>query len=170
MGMTDRDRKVLAVVLAVALLGGYYFLFYKKNATAISDAQAAQATAQEQLAAATAAEASARDTAKIKPVAYSRLLKLGKAVPSDPDFNSLLVQISDLSEDSDVAFLSLTANESATAGGGTGDVGGTVCDAGASGATGATPDAGATGASGSTASTWITTKTLRRFRRRSPSL
>lgn len=162
MGMTDRDKKVMAVVLVLAVLGGYWFLFFGKNRGKIADAEIARSEAQTQLAAATAAQANAANIAKIKPVAYSRLLKLGKAVPTDDDFKSLLVQISDLSEDSDVAFLSLTANESAgggEGGGATAGVGGTSCDAGSTGATGAsaaTPaPAAPTGASGSTSETWV---------------
>lgn len=161
MGMTDRDKKVLAVVLALAVLGGYWFLVYGKNKGKIADAEAARAEAQQQLSAATAAEANAKNIAKIKPVAYSRLMKLGKAVPADDDFKSLVVQISDLSEDSDVAFLSLSANEGASDGGSgpTAGVAGTSCDVGSTGATGASAaapaPAGVTGASGSTAETWV---------------
>jgi hypothetical protein len=164
MGMTERDQKVLAFVVAFVVLGGFWFLVVHKKQAAIKTAQEAQISAQADLDASKAAETEALGVAKVKPVAYSRLLRLGKAVPADNDFESLLVQVNDVTADAGVNFVSLTAAPStATEIGATGS---TTCDAtGASGATGgasgavaATPTTGATGttgASGSTAQTWV---------------
>lgn len=162
MGMTDRDKKVLAIVIAVVVLGGYWFLVLGKKRSAIKDAQAAQVAAQQELDAAKASEQAALKVAKVKPAAYSRLLRLGKAIPADKDFESLLVQINNISDDSDVSFVSLTATEGAAGSAGAGATGTTTCDAtgstgGSSGAAAApaSPATGATGASGSTAQTWV---------------
>jgi hypothetical protein len=161
MGMTDRDRKVLGIVLAVIVLGGYWFLVLGKKRSAIADAQAAQVTAQADLAASKQKEDAVLKVAKVKPAAYSRLLRLGKAIPVDKDFESLLVQINGITVDSEVSFTSLTVAAGA-GGAGAGATGTTTCDAsaatGASGATGASAPAAtvATGASnGVTGSTAV---------------
>jgi hypothetical protein len=162
--MTERDRKVLAVVLALVVFGGFWFLVVGKKRSAIKTAEAAQVTAQQQLDQAKAAEIAAKSVAKVKPAAYSRLLRLGKAIPIDKDFESLLVQINDITVDSDVSFVSLTTStadaEDAKLGGATGS---TTCDVApaAASATPATttPATGAVatpaGATGSTAETWV---------------
>lgn len=162
MGMTERDRRVVAVVVVLLVLGGYWFLVLGKKRAAVSEAQSAQVTAQADLDAAKASEAAALNVAKVKPAAYSRLLRLGKAIPVDKDFESLLVQVNNISVDSKVSFVSLTASSgeagAAAPGGATGQ---TTCDAtGATGGstaatTAASPATGPTGASGSTAETWV---------------
>lgn len=161
MGMTERDQKVLAIVVAFVVLGGFWFLVVHKKQAAIKEAQAAQVTAQADLTSAQAAEAAALNIAKVKPAAYSRLLRLGKAIPVDKDFESLLVQVNDVSVNSKVTFVSLSVAPGAAAA--IGATGATTCDAtGATGgATPATPASpatgptGTTGASGSTAETWV---------------
>ncbi len=157
MGMTERDQKVLAVVVALMVLGGYWFLVVGKKKSAIADAQAAQVAAQAELDTAKVAEAAALTAAKVKPAAYSRLLRLGKAIPADKDFESLLVQVNNITVDSLVSFVSLSASPSAgtvVKAGGASET--TTCDvtggsAGASGSTPAAPAAPATGTTGSTA-------------------
>jgi hypothetical protein len=160
--MTERDKKVLAIVIAVVVLGGYWFLVLGKKRSAIKEAETAQIAAQQELDATRAAEQKALVTAKVKPAAYSRLMRLGKAIPQDKDFESLLVQINAVSLDSNVQFVSLSASPGKAGGAGTGATGTTTCDvtgttgATAGGSTGAaSPATGATGASGSTAQTWV---------------
>ncbi|MGH2960175.1 MAG: hypothetical protein ACRDKE_11270 [Solirubrobacterales bacterium] len=160
MGMTARDQKVLAVVVALVVLGGYWFLVVGKKKSAIAEAQEAQVTAQADLDASVAAETAALSVAKVKPAAYSRLLRLGKAIPADKDFESLLVQVNDITVDSLVSFVSLTAAPSATTSvkpGGASET--TTCDTGASGgasgSTAAAPASPATGATGTTGSTAV---------------
>lgn len=161
MGMTARDQKVLAVVVALVVLGGYWFLVVGKKKAAIADAQEAQIAAQAELDSAKAAESAALTVAKVKPAAYSRLLRLGKAIPADKDFESLLVQVNNITVDSLVSFVSLSAAPSSTEAvkpGGASET--TTCDVtgasgGASGATAAAPASPATGATGTTGSTAV---------------
>jgi hypothetical protein len=161
--MTERDRKVLIGVIVAVVLGGFWMLVLGPKRAAVSEAQVGKQEAQAALDTATAAEAAAKNVKIAKPVEYSKLLRLGKAIPVDDDFASLLVQVSDLSDDADVSFIDLAAAQGANGGGATGSVGASTCDAGATGATGAaatpatgaTPPAGASGASGSTAETFV---------------
>lgn len=158
MGMTERDRRVLAVVVVLVVLGGYWFLVLGKKRNEIKVAQEAQVAAQSELAAAQAAEQAALKVAKVKPVAYSRLLRLGKAIPADSDFQSLLVQVNQVTKDSKVSFINLTAAKGANAPGATGT---TACEATgatadpAAAASPATGDGGASGTTGSTSQTWV---------------
>lgn len=161
MGMTERDQKVLAVVVALVVLGGYWFLVVGKKKSAIAEAQKAQVAAQAELDTARGAETAALTAAKVKPAAYSRLLRLGKAIPADKDFESLLVQVNNISADSLVSFVSLSAAASTSTEikpGGASET--TTCDVtgasgGASAATPASPATGSTGTTGSTAASSV---------------
>jgi hypothetical protein len=168
MGMTDRDKKVLAVISALVVLGGFWFLVVGKKRSAIKEAQAAQLAATKSLEDAKAKEAASRLLAKVKPASYAKLVRLGKAIPDNDDFQSLLVQVNDLTDDANVSFISLTSSaQTAAAASTTPDAGSTAqttsCDAGAAGATAAATATGSTGAAptsstggtGSTAKTWV---------------
>lgn len=159
MGMTERDRKVLAIVIAVVVLGGFWFLVVGKKRSAIKDAQATLVSAQADLETAKTQENAAVKTAKVKPVAYSRLLRLGKAIPVDEDFQSLLVQVNDLTLIKGVTFKSLSQTTGSVPD--VGSTGDTTCSASGStsapsAATGATAaPSPPTGPTGSTAQTWV---------------
>jgi hypothetical protein len=151
MGMTERDRKLLAIFACVVFLGGYWFLVLGKKRSAVSEAQAAKTSAQQALLDATAKETAGAQEKKKYPVKYSRVLKMGKAIPIDSDFPSLLVQVSDISADSDVDFQSLTISQGApasAAAAANGPTGSTTCDVklGTDGASASTGASGATGA------------------------
>jgi hypothetical protein len=165
MAMTERDRKVMIVVVALALLGAFWFLVISPKRSALAEAKQAKADAQAQLDTAIQAETAAKTVKVEKPEAYAKLIKLGAAIPVDDDFESLLVQVNDLSDGADVEFSSLSASSAAAASGVTSAVGGSVCDPEGTGATGAaagatpaapaSPATGATGTTGSTAQTWV---------------
>lgn len=159
MGMTERDKRILIVVLVLVVLGGYWFLVLGNKRSAVAEAEKAKVDAQAALDNAIAAETAAKAVKAKKPVAYSKLVRLGAAIPTDDDFQSLLVQVSDIADDADVDFHDLTvannAPGTATGGGPTAAVGGSSCDAGATPAAGATATTGASAAAGSTAQTWV---------------
>lgn len=158
MAMTDRDKKVLAAVIALIVIGGFWFLLLKPKQAAISAANQRKQEAQTALDSATAAEAAAKSIKVAKPLSYAKLVRLGTAVPADSDFESVLVQINDAANSAGVEMnnLSVAANVDA---GATGVAGSSTCEAepGASGATGAAPAAApaAAGATGSTSQTWV---------------
>ena len=154
MGMTPRDRKLLAIFAVLILLGGYWFLVLGKKKSAVADAEAAKTAAQTELDNAKTAEAAGKLQKKRYPVSYSRLVKLGKAIPEGSDYASLVVQVNDVAEQSGVRFESLMSTEGApdTNINVTGLQ--TTCGEGgstaATGATGASAATGATGATGPT--------------------
>lgn len=155
MGMTERDRKLLIIFAVVVLLGGYWFLILGGKRQAVADAEKAVQEAQTALDSAKASGTQGQIEKKRYPVSYARVLRMGKAIPTDADFPSLLVQVNDVSEDANVNFLSLTASEGTTDGGAqAGATGGTTtCEAegAASESTGSTTTTGSSGTTGSTA-------------------
>lgn len=159
MGMTDRDKKLLAIFAVVILLGGYWFLVLGKKRSAVAEANQAKVAAQKSLDDAKSAVQVGRREKKRYPVSYSRVVRLGKAIPGDSDLASLIVQASDISDETGVRFESLTISEGAmpagTAGATDSTGTGTTCGEG-----GATDSAGATGATGPTQANTAIGKTI----------
>lgn len=161
MGMTERDKKLLAIFGVVVILGGYWFLILGGKRSAVADAEKAVSDAQTALASAEAEAQQGQIEKKRFPVSYSRVLRMGKAIPVDSDYPSLLVQVNDITQDTGVNFMSLTVSEGSTdtgaESGATGVV--TTCEATESTTTtttGASPATGATGgATGSTAQSGV---------------
>jgi len=91
--LTDRDRKILTLLLPVALIAAYWFLVFapkrEESATIqeqLSQAQSEQATAESQAASVSGAKQNfAAD--------YTTVIRLGKAVPDTVDMPSLLMQL-----------------------------------------------------------------------------
>lgn len=155
MAMTERDRKVLAVVLGILVLAGCWFLMIKPKRSAVAEAQTQKDQAQAALDQAKQSEAEAKSIKFEKPQSYAKIVRLGAAVPADPDFESLLVQLSSVAEKSGVSFQNLAVSTSTDSSGVTAAAGGTTCGTdGSAAATGSTGGTGAT-ASGSTAETWV---------------
>lgn len=160
MAMTERDRKVFMVVIALVIIGALWFLMIAPKRAAVAEAEKSKQDAQAALDSAKQAQAAAKAIKIDKPEAYAKVIKLGAAIPADDDFSSLLVQVNDIADDADVSFQNFTMAAGAGDAGATAGVGGSSCDAGASGAAGATPATPApapapTGGTGSTAETWV---------------
>ena len=115
--MTGRDRKIIVIVAALALVVGSWLLVIspkRDQASKLGDqvgaAQAALATARSQVAAGEAAKGTfARD--------YTVIAQLGEAVPTDDNVPSLIYQVQNAASDAGVDFrvLKLVPGSSATA-------------------------------------------------------
>ncbi len=156
--MTTRDRIVIAVVAAAALLAGYWFLILapKRDEATKLDSQVASAKQRRDAA---VVDANASRAARAQYAAnYATVARLGKAVPADDDMPSLVYQLASTSKATDVDFreIKLTASASAAtpptppstsnaAGQGKGG------SSGSSGSNGSSAAGGAKGASGSAA-------------------
>jgi hypothetical protein len=110
--MTTRDRLVLAVVVALAVLGAFWVLLVSparktasKLSSEVSTASAALATAQGE--ASNALIAQQRYSA-----AYTSVVNLGKAVPPSEEVPSLIYQLAQASNQKNVEFSSITAGGS----------------------------------------------------------
>jgi hypothetical protein len=111
MSMTDRDRKVLMVLVPLVIVLAYWFLLLApKREEAATAAQ--ELTAQEQR----------RDDAQVRAASltdsrtdfaadYAELVRLGKAVPTRVDMPTVLVQLEDAARGTDIKFRRITAQE-----------------------------------------------------------
>jgi Tfp pilus assembly protein PilO len=105
--MTARDRLVAIVVVALAVLAAFWFLLVAPKRAQVSTLQG-QITTQQQ------ALATAQSTVNTNTAAriaynhdYATIVRLGKAVPTDPEVASLLVQLQAAALHSKVDFRSL---------------------------------------------------------------
>jgi preprotein translocase subunit YajC len=114
--LTARDRKILMLLIPVAIVVAYWFLLLapkRQEATKLQDqltsVQAARDTAVQKVAGLGAAkQAYARD--------YATVIYLGKSVPASVDMPSLLVQLDRASRGTGIKFTSIKTGDRAAAG------------------------------------------------------
>ncbi|HEY7633224.1 MAG TPA: type 4a pilus biogenesis protein PilO [Thermoleophilaceae bacterium] len=93
MSLTDRDRKIVFAILPLLLLAVYWFLVLspkRKEAKKLG----AQVTQAQQARDAAVSTANSLEQAKANfPVQYAQMVRLGKAIPTQVDMPSLIVQL-----------------------------------------------------------------------------
>jgi Tfp pilus assembly protein PilO len=91
--ITDRDKKILTLLVPVVLVAAYWFLLFapKREESAAIQEQLAQA--QTELADAESKVASVSGAKQSFASDYTTVIRLGKAVPSTVDMPSLMVQL-----------------------------------------------------------------------------
>lgn len=111
MTLTDRDRKIAMVLVPLALLVGMYFLVLKPKLAEVS-AAGEELTSQVQRRDAALDKVRQLESAKTSFAAdYAEVVRLGKAIPSDADLPSLLVQLDKAAGGSDVDFDTVRVGE-----------------------------------------------------------
>ena len=141
--VTGRDRIVVMVVAAVALLGAFFFLAVSPKRAEVKAVDAKIATAQQRLDAARSSVATAQQAKRDYDTDYAAVARLGKAVPLDDNVPSLIYQLQSASHSSKVDFRSLKLESS-----GAGAPAAPAATAAAAPAT--APDASKSGSSSST--------------------
>jgi len=111
MSMTDRDRKILLLILPAVILAAYWFMLMSpKRDEAATAGQ--ELTAQEQRRDDAQARAASLNGARTDFAAdYAELVRLGKAVPTSVDMPTVLVQLDDAARGTDIKFIRITAQE-----------------------------------------------------------
>ena len=111
MSLTARDRKILMLLVPVAIIAAYWFLMLapkREEATLVQDeltqAQAERDTAVSRLAQLTVAKKSFADD-------FATVIYLGKSVPSNVDMPSLLVQLDRAARGTGIRFTSVTTGD-----------------------------------------------------------
>ena len=93
MTLSERDRKLLVIIVPLVVLAGYWFLILGPKRD--EAAQASDQLAQQEARLATAKQAA--DSAKSAETAFqsdfTEVVRLGKAIPASVDMPSLLVQL-----------------------------------------------------------------------------
>ena len=111
MSLSARDRKILILLVPVAIVAAYWFLMLapkREEATLVQDeltqAQAERDTAVSALTQLTVAKKSFADD-------YATVIYLGKSVPANVDMPSLLVQLDRAARGTGINFTSVTTGE-----------------------------------------------------------
>lgn len=113
--MTARDRTILLVLAAVALMAGFWFLGLKPKRAEIQAADAQIATQRERLQSAQTTLIEGRKAKAGHAADYATVAKLGTAVPADDDLPSLVYQLDSVSHGAKVDFRGLTRGSQAGA-------------------------------------------------------
>ena len=148
MTITKRDRYILIVALALALVGAYWFLALAPKRQRLHALDKDLATAQQTLAQAQQEKVQFAQAQVNFPNLYASLGRLGKAVPANQDTPSLLVQLNHAAAQAHVDFRSIELKM---------DLIDKLATAAASIDQPAAPAAGATGATGATGPTGTAT-------------
>jgi hypothetical protein len=110
--MTSRDRLVLAVVAALAVLGAFWVLLVSPERKTASKLSGEVSTASAQLATVQGEASNARLAQVRYAGAYTAVVNLGKAVPPSEEVPSLIYQLAQASNQKNVEFSSITAGAS----------------------------------------------------------
>jgi Tfp pilus assembly protein PilO len=115
MSLTDRDRKIVLMLLPLVLLGAFWFLLMKpkrQEATKLSG----QVTQAQEARDAAVSQANQLEAAKSKYASqYAELVRLGKALPTKVDMPSLLVQLNAAAHGTGIQFGAITVGQRAAA-------------------------------------------------------
>jgi hypothetical protein len=109
--LTDRDKKIVLLILPALLLAAYWFLALSPKRAEVAEAESALAVQEQR-----------RDTAQTRVTAlsgsrtnfaadYAELVRLGKAVPPEIDMPTILVQLDAASRGTEIVFTKITADE-----------------------------------------------------------
>jgi len=102
--ITDRDKKILMLLVPIALIAAYWFLVLspkKEESAAIQDQLSQAQTEQQEAESAAAAVSGAKSNFAAD---YTTVIRLGKAVPSTVDMPSLLMQLDRAARGTDISF------------------------------------------------------------------
>jgi Tfp pilus assembly protein PilO len=106
--MTGRDRIVIVVLAALAVVAAAWLLVLAPEREKASKLGAEVSTAKAQLSTAVSQVNAARGAEASYPTAYTSLVNLGKAVPTGQEVPSLIFQLSQASGERQVEFSSIT--------------------------------------------------------------
>jgi len=164
MSITARDRKILLAIVPIALAVAFYFLLLAPKREEARKAGEQLAAQQERRDQAVAKLEQATRTQADFASAYAEMVRLGKAIPTEVDTPSLLVQLDRAARGTDIEFRSVKAGEGSSGAtpasssgggsgsGGQGSGGGSGQSSGSGGEGGAAGGDGAGGAPGGDAS------------------
>jgi len=111
--MTGRDRIVIVVLGALAVVAAAWLLVLAPEREKASKLGAEVSTAQAQLTTAESEVSAARSAEAGYPTEYASLVNLGKAVPTGQEVPSLIVQLAQATNEKNVEFTSITSGGSA---------------------------------------------------------
>jgi|1186.fasta_scaffold09001_2 hypothetical protein len=116
MTLSRTNKMLLAVVVAAAVVGAYWFLLLSPQREKATQLQGDVAKKQTELTQAQSQMATYEKARTAYKANYARFAKVGKAVPADDDVRSLLVQLDSASNRSNVDFNTVEVGTGSAAG------------------------------------------------------
>jgi hypothetical protein len=113
--LSARDRKIVMVIVPILVVVGYWFLLLSPKREEAAKARDDLAKQEQRRDTAKAAADAAEATKKTFAVDYAQLVKLGKAIPTDLDMPTVIVQLESAAEGTGVTFTRIAAGERAAA-------------------------------------------------------
>jgi hypothetical protein len=113
--ISDRDRRILLILIPIVLLIAYWFLILGPKRDDLKTAQDAQTAAESARDSAVAQAARLESARQTFAADYAAVVRLGKAIPDTIDAPSLLVQLDRASNGTHIDFNSVTFGERAAA-------------------------------------------------------
>ena len=111
MTLTERDRRILLILIPIVILVAYWFLILSPKRSDLSDARDRQEQAEQARDQAVALAAQLERARETFAADYAAVVRLGKAIPATVDSPSLLVQLDRASRGTQVDFDSVTFGE-----------------------------------------------------------
>ena len=107
MTLTDRDRKVVILVVPVLVILAYWMLLLSPKRQAADKAADEVATQQERRDTAQARLDAARNAKQDFSTDYTQIVRLGKAIPATVDMPSLIVQLDGAAQGTGIKFTTI---------------------------------------------------------------
>ena len=111
MTLGNRDRKILLFLVPLVLVAAYWFLLLSPKREEATAASAKLTQEQDRLETARSAASSAGNAKDGFEASYATIVRLGKAIPTTVDMPSLLVQLEEAAEGTDIRFDTISAGE-----------------------------------------------------------
>jgi hypothetical protein len=109
--LSDRDKKLLILLVPIAVLGAFWFLLLSPKREEAAQAEQ-EAIVQEERRDAARTQVNQASAAETDFAAdYSEIVRLGKAIPAQVDMPSLLVQLESAAEGTGIRFTKITTGE-----------------------------------------------------------
>ena len=111
MNLTERDRKLITIILPIVVLAGYWFLILGPKRDEASQASDQLAQQEARLDTAKQTADSARSAENAFQSDFTEVVRLGKAIPAGVDMPSLLVQLESAAEGTGIRFTKIATGE-----------------------------------------------------------
>ena len=111
MSLTDRDRKIVMVLVPLVLILAYWFLLLWPKREESSKVGAKAPGRQEGRRELEATQARLEGSRNSFEADYAEMIRLGKAVPPTLDMPSLIIQLEEAARSTGIKFVSITRGE-----------------------------------------------------------
>jgi Tfp pilus assembly protein PilO len=109
--LSERDRKILVLIIPLVVLAGYWFLILSPKREEASLAAEQLAVQEQRLDTAKAAAGEAQNAENAFESDFTEVVRLGKAIPANVDMPSLIVQLDRAAAGTGIRFIKIATGE-----------------------------------------------------------